>query len=110
MDRILVKSRKDPNRSPFIVFQQGDGFPFLNDHDFDEQFSRDDLRFPDDTGKDVSVLEFEARVVQGLLSNPNFVKDLSLCSTEDFINDLRAAAENLTVNLYWGDSRQKFEE
>ena len=56
------------------------------------------------------MLEFEARVVQGLLSNPNIVKDLSLCSTEDFINDLRAAAENLTVNLYWGDSQQKFEE
>ena len=110
MDRIMVRSRKDPKRMPFIVFQQGDGYPLLNDRDLDEEFSRDDLRFPDDTGKDISVLEFEARVVQGLLSNPNIVENLSQCSTEDFINDLRTAAENLTADLYWGDSRQKYEE
>ena len=65
MDRIMVRSRKDPKRMPFIVFQQGDGYPLLNDRELDEEFSRDDLR---------------------------------------------TAAENLTANLYWGDSRQKFEE
>ncbi len=100
-NRILAKLKKEPNHGPFMVYRQGNGFPNLNDSGMDEGYSDDELLFPDlpERGRD----EYGAAALQGLLANPNIVKNLKeLDQYEDMIFDLLRVVDKLSAWMYYG--------
>lgn len=100
-NRILAKLKKEPNHGPFMVYRQSNGFPNLNDSGMDEGYSDDELLFPDlpESGRDV----YGAAALQGLLANPNIVKNLKeLDQDEDMIFDLLRVVDKLSAWMYYG--------
>lgn len=100
-NRILAKLKKEPNHGPFMVYRQDNGYPNLNDSGMDEGYSDDELLFPDlpESGRDV----YGAAALQGLLANPNIVKNLKeLDQDEDMTFDLLRVVDKLSAWMYYG--------
>ncbi len=100
-NRIFAKLKREPDRGSFMVYRQGGGYPNLNDSGMDEGYTDDELLFPDlpESGRDV----YGAAALQGLLANPNIVKNLQeLDDDEDFNIDLMRVVDKVSAWMYYG--------
>lgn len=100
MRRILVKRKDKPNGCPFMVYRQSPGFPYLA-NDLNDPINEEDLLFP--AKNEVGRRDYELAALQGLMANPNIVKNIAQLEDENFRLDLLNAIDELTCQLYYDD-------
>lgn len=102
LNRILAMIKDHPERGTIMVYRQSDGFPCINESvSYDEFFNPEELLFPNlpESGRDV----YAAAALQGLLANPNIVKNLQeLDNSEDLTFDLLRVVDKVSAWMYYG--------